>query len=296
VALADQVIELNGSGVFALPNPFPLDGRPLTSHPASARGFAPNTCYVIREGDSALLIDTGYTIHRDSILRQLGTVVDRSTELSILFLRYGEFEPICNTRPIAEAFDVKVLMSGWQEHIAPWVDFDPRYNPWRSPAPGGALAAVRSETVNGNSVIPIGDGGRTLALTKPELRLLPTFWGFDSASGTLFTSDSFAHIWQASRSGPWVIDDERDDPSTLEQLCEYLLDTRFWWLQGAETESLRESVRAVRETWDIQCIAPGYGCIIRGRELVARHFDLLDEALATLAAAEPVTPDLVPTR
>src|ERR1700745_2820172 len=107
--MSGHLIELHPAGVFALANTFPLDGRPLTSHPASARGFAPNTCYVLREGRRALMLDTGYTIHRDAILSQLAEILEPSTEISILFLRYGEFEPICNTRPIADAYDVTLL-------------------------------------------------------------------------------------------------------------------------------------------------------------------------------------------
>jgi hypothetical protein len=58
-----------------------------------------------------------------------------------------------------------------------------------------------------------------------------------------------------------------------------MLNTRYWWLEGAPTDSIRRGINAVFETYDIETIAPGYGCILRGRKVVARHFQMLDEFL-----------------
>ena len=33
------------------------------------------------------------------------------------------------------------------------------------------------------------------------------------------------------------------------------------------------------DTYDIETIAPGYGCVLRGRDVVARHYKMLDEFL-----------------
>ena len=54
------------------------------------------------------------------------------------------------------------------------------------------------------------------------------------------------------------------------------------WLAGAETGPLRTYLDGVRERWQIEIIAPGYGCMIVGAELVNRHFDLIDAALEEL--------------
>jgi hypothetical protein len=35
----------------------------------------------------------------------------------------------------------------------------------------------------------------------------------------------------------------------------------------------------VFDTYDIETIAPGYGCILRGRNVVERHYRMLDEFL-----------------
>ena len=58
-----------------------------------------------------------------------------------------------------------------------------------------------------------------------------------------------------------------------------MLNTRYWWLEGAPTDSIRRGIDAVFDKYDIETIAPGYGCILRGRKVVQRHYKMLDEFL-----------------
>jgi hypothetical protein len=58
-----------------------------------------------------------------------------------------------------------------------------------------------------------------------------------------------------------------------------MLNTRYWWLEGAPTDSIRRGIAEVFDKYDIETIAPGYGCILHGRDVVARHYRMLDEFL-----------------
>ena len=58
-----------------------------------------------------------------------------------------------------------------------------------------------------------------------------------------------------------------------------MLNTRYWWLEGAPTDAIRRGIGNVFDTYDIECIAPGYGCILAGRNVVARHYKMLDDFL-----------------
>jgi hypothetical protein len=58
-----------------------------------------------------------------------------------------------------------------------------------------------------------------------------------------------------------------------------MLNTRYWWLEGAPTDTIRRGIAEVFDKFDIETIAPGYGCILRGRNVVARHYAMLDEFL-----------------
>ena len=66
------------------------------------------------------------------------------------------------------------------------------------------------------------------------------------------------------------------------ELRSFLLNTRYWWLEGAPTGAIRHGIADVFDRCDVETIAPGYGCILRGRKVVARHVRMLDEILESL--------------
>ena len=53
-------------------------------------------------------------------------------------------------------------------------------------------------------------------------------------------------------------------------------------LEGAPTDSIRRGIADVFDSCDVETIAPGYGCILRGRNVVKRHVRMLDEVLKAL--------------
>ena len=89
----------------------------------------------------------------------------------------------------------------------------------------------------------------------------------------------FTHVWRARADGPWIVTD--DDTTSARELRSFLLNTRYWWLEGAPTGSIRRGIADIFEKFDVETIAPGYGCILRGRQVVARHYRMLDEFLRT---------------
>jgi hypothetical protein len=147
------------------------------------------------------------------------------------------------------------------------------------------MAELDVEIVSGSGGLEIRLGGaaerQVLALNAP-LRLLPTNWVYDTATRTLFTSDTFTHVWRPTDEGPWVVTEE-DDTTTLDELVDYLLRTRFWWLAGANSEPLRQGMAEVFEAYDIEIVAPSFGCVLQGRGVVTRQHELLQEALRVLA-------------
>jgi len=116
---------------------------------------------------------------------------------------------------------------------------------------------------------------------QAPIRLIATRWLYDRATRTLFSSDMFTHVWRARENGPWIVTDD-DDRTSARELRSFLLNTRYWWLEGAPTGSIRRGIAEVFEKCDVETIAPGYGCILHGRAVVARHVAMLDEVLASL--------------
>ena len=116
---------------------------------------------------------------------------------------------------------------------------------------------------------------------QAPIRLIATRWLYDRATRTLFSSDLFTHVWRGRADGPWIVTEE-NDTTTERELRSFMLNTRYWWLEGAPTNSIRRGIDDVFDKFDVETIAPGYGGILRGRKVVARHVRMLDEILKGL--------------
>jgi flavorubredoxin len=127
--------------------------------------------------------------------------------------------------------------------------------------------------------IEVGKHGRAIDVMHAPIRLIATRWLYDRATKTLFSSDLFTHIWRDSPTGPWIVNETDNDSTSERDLRSFMLNTRYWWLEGAPTDSIRRGIANVFEKFDIETIAPGYGCILRGKKLVARHYQMLDDFL-----------------
>ena len=87
------VLELTPSRLYALPLVFGLD-RARSMFPPAARGFGSANCYLLKEGDRALLIDTGFPAFRAEVLGLLDGMLEPSTELSTIVLRPAEISAV----------------------------------------------------------------------------------------------------------------------------------------------------------------------------------------------------------
>src|SRR5689334_17897499 len=70
---AGGITALAEGKLYALQNPFPLDGR-VSAYPGSARGFSVANSYLLREGDAALLVAPSFGMDEPTIRLQLDTL------------------------------------------------------------------------------------------------------------------------------------------------------------------------------------------------------------------------------
>lgn len=260
-----------------LANAINLDGR-VAWFPDAIRGFASVNAYLLIEGTDAVMIDTGVTAHRDAVIGQLRAVLPGDM-LSIAFTRIGEYAAICNAMPIAEQIPVEALYAMVPQAID-WVEFRPRAD---RPGNGWAIGhSPESRIASREDGVPIGSDGRRLHVVANPVRLLPSQWFYDDGTRTLFTGDTFSHAWRESPDGPWVVDDtaRSTDP---EGVREHLF-ARCWWIPGAQRQfEIQRALAAVFETFDVETIAPGYGCVIQGRSQVERHYEMMQDAIGGAA-------------
>jgi glyoxylase-like metal-dependent hydrolase (beta-lactamase superfamily II) len=276
-----ETIALNAGRLYALSNGYAVDGR-VSWHPPQARGVAPMNCYLLREDDAALLIDTGLTNHEDALLQQLRERLLPEDTLSIFLLRQGEIDSCCNLGPIVSAFGVRDVYGQYDDSPG-WADF--RLRATRI-AHQQALNEVTTTVVHGVDEVTVGASSRRILKTfRPGLRLLNTHWAYDEATKTLFTSDFFSYAYRSDPAAPWTVTSEDEGPG-LDRVRDHLLATRYWWLAGARTDGLRRALAEPFERYDIETIAPAYGCLFVGSSVVERQYMIVDELLANGALSQ----------
>jgi flavorubredoxin len=257
--------------VYALQHPYALDGR-VSSYPASARGYSAANSYLLTQSDSAMLIDTGFGKDEPAIRAQIESLIAPGLPLSLFPLRLNEFMSINNVESFAGHFNIETCYTS-NVDAALWFDFGAK-------AEGrDILSSMKVTAVTRADTIRLGKLGREIDVMQAPIRLIATRWLYDRATRTLFSSDLFTHLWRERATGPWVVTDADNDPTATGDIRSFMLNTRYWWLEGAPTDSIRRGIAEVFDKYDIETIAPGYGCILRGRNVVARHYAMLDEFL-----------------
>jgi hypothetical protein len=265
------IASLADDKLYALQNTFALDGR-VSSYPASARGFSVANSYLLKEPGAAMLIDTGFGKDEPVIRAQIETLIAPGSPLSMFPLRLNEFMSINNVESFAGHFNIDQCYTS-NPDAALWFDFGARED-GRS-----ILDAMKVTAVTRADTIELGGKGRAIDVMQAPLRLIATRWLYDRATKTLFSSDMFTHVWRETGTGPWIVTEAGNDPASPRDVRSFMLNTRYWWLEGAPTDAIRRGIGNVFDTYDIECIAPGYGCILSGRNVVARHYRMLDDFL-----------------
>jgi flavorubredoxin len=257
--------------LYALGGNVEHDGR-MAWVPATATGLAPLNAYVLVEGNLGLLIDTSLPIVGNAVVEQLKSL--NLEEIEILLTRPVEFDSMGNAELIIENFNVTRAYAEANFEPIDWTYF-------RRDAPNPELT-FKDEIIEKNQDIVFAPG-RKLSLVNAKLKLLACAWGYDHDTGTLFTSDSFIHAL-APDPDTRIITAE-NDTMTQEDVTEHL-GTKFKWLLGANTIPLRHFVDDVFDDFDVVNVASNLGCVLTGREVAARHKEMLNEGLRQLSDLE----------
>jgi hypothetical protein len=219
-----------------------------------------------------MLIDTGFGKDEAAIRAQVESLIAPRLPLSLFPLRLNEFMSINNVESFAGHFNVETCYTS-NIDAALWFDFGAKA--------GGRdiLKAMKVTAVTRADTIQLGKGGRAIDVMQAPIRLIATRWLYDRATRTLFSSDMFTHVWRDRQNGPWFVTETDNDATSPRDVRSFMLNTRYWWLEGAPTDSIRRGIGNIFDKYDIETIAPGYGCILSGRNVVERHYRMLDDFL-----------------
>ena len=266
-----KITELSNGKIFALQNIFELDGK-VSAYPSSTSGFSCSNSFLIYEKSGALLLDTGNTSHEKMVLKQLSTILEPNTPLSIFPLRINEFMSVGNAMAIAKEFNVIECYSHVPE-MTFWLDFETTESKKAKIIPTTVLKFPGK--------IEIGGTNRLVDAFRAPIQLIATRWVYDQTTKTLFTSDSFTQFSQEKIEGPWIME-ENNRHDSYKFAKSFLLNSRYWWLEGANTMPLRNDINEIFGKFEINTIAPGYGSIINGEKLVNEEFSTLMQILEDL--------------
>ena len=272
---AGDAFELVEGRVFALGGASPVDGR-LSWIDADVVGHAPLHCYLMIAGDEALLLDTSAPVYEHQVLHALEQLVPDPAALNLMMSRVVEFDSFGNAAAVMRRYPLSSVHS--QFPVDEWVFYRVADDIEARPAPSNWQPLKAGQPVG----IGSPEASERVEVIEAPLRLLVTFWTYDPVSRVLFTSDSFGHSVLAAPDDQPMLTAERDelDVATVRS---HLL-AKFDWLTAADLGPVREQIRAIFDSREIDVIAPSYGRPIVGADVVRRHYGLLMEALAQIDA------------
>ncbi len=257
------MVELVEGRLYRLGGTAPRDGS-ISWAPADGSA-EPINCYLLLEGDRAMLVDTGVAAHEEEIMRQLEKVMPLDCRLSI-FLTRAELDCLGNLAAIAREFPVDNVLTGGV--VNPFDAFDH----------ATALVPEPVQFTRGADMTRIEIGPeRELVVLQPKLRLLATFWVYDEETRTMFTSDAFGHRSLVG-DGPPVVSDL--DVSAVDTTIRAKFD---WLTECARVNEVADTTADAFRRYPTATIAPGHGCVLAGEECVGAHVDGVLGALAGYA-------------
>lgn len=254
--------------IFRLGDQVPLDGRLSWAARRPGR-VQPISGYVVRRDDRTYLLDTGVAAHRNTVIRQFSDVVPKDRPLTAFLTRadyqcLGNLEALNDIHPLDElAFDIR--------------------------SPFSAFDDVKRNLKNvKQTLLTPGFGGYKPLASSDDLlvfpamiRILGTNWVYSKSDRVLFTSDWFCHTDLPEGAQSSILDDPARDETTHDSAVEHIL-CKYYWLPRASTEPLSNWLKRTFDELDIQTIAPTFGCILQGREMVERHYNLAMDMLKNL--------------
>jgi flavorubredoxin len=203
------------------------------------RGHEAVRVYVLKNGKSPILIDTGSHLHRKTIMDGLDEVLDGTPPESI-FLTHTELPHAGNVRAISQKWPKAVSVVS--STIIPYIELAP---------------VVDLERI---ALAPIADvasyGGRSFEFVNAPLKDQPASqWIYDFKTKTLFTADAFGYYHAPGECD--LFEGEGGSEIRFDDLREYhRVAFRYlrWVIPGPLNEALDEVF--VR---DVKIIAPVHG-------------------------------------
>jgi flavorubredoxin len=266
-----DAVELVPGSLYRLGAMMPLDGR-ISWVPTDLRGYQPANCYLILDGLNATLIDTGPGLYEREIVDQLKSVLPQGARLTVFVSRL-EPEGLGNIGPIQAAIGIDHIITGGVPNMFDsWNEIPGFVEMWNNR--GDWLGdRVFMDRVATGTPIAMGGSDRLLVLPAP-LRILATFWVYDSVTRALFTTDVFGHTACQRETDSPVRRSLDEDDTTYESARDHVF-TKFQWIPEADMTSIDDKLTQIFAEREVEILAPMHGCVLQGKPLVEKHLEIL---------------------
>jgi flavorubredoxin len=249
-----NAVEIVPDRLYVVAGALPVDGR-MSWTPPTATGEQSTNIYLLR-GEHDVLVDTGIAAIREQVMAGLSELLEPEAPVRV-FLTRAQLDCVGNLGAVASVYNVLDIFTGGARN--PFDQFD--------------AATSNDPRAQGIGIARTLDNP-AVEIFNTSLRILATFWGYDAETRTAFTSDSFTHVPASDAANGVVLDDPGADKVAVEQVREHLFGA-FWWLPFADKQAIAEHVRGFFATHPVDVIAPNRGCVLKGREIVDRHVEML---------------------
>ena len=276
VARSAPVLEVSAAGIFAVGDAVPArNGYHLTRHLTD--GYIPSQCYVFKNGGTALVMDGGLALHRDTVAAGLAALLKDGAEKRAFLASRWEPDAIINLPMAVEQLGLrKVYAIG---ELSPLDFFTGLEEAAARASLGIADSGLQLASIMPGDVLEIG--ALRLEVLRTSLRLLLTNWFYERTTETLFCADAWCLL--AALERPELV---RRAPLTQEispKSVERALLSKFDWLIGADPSKLIDDLKALQAEKGIARVCPTLGGIIEGPAAVAEVFESTCTALKTLS-------------
>lgn len=276
-----SVLELVPDSLYAVGWNEPTDDRISFVRPEAGR-WLPFQCYVLKDADRALIIDTGVAAHRTQIGTGLDALLAGTTKRDVLLTRYN-FDTLSNLPWLTRACGIDKLYPARAAalplaaaHIIGFMDTFEEATIKAQLRAGSGLTPTAIPTDHG---IRVGD--LAVEIVRPAVRIQATNWAYESSTKTLFCSDAWGFATAAREGGPSLIrsNDEQIDRMRIDR---YFRD-RFDWLSNADTTEPITAIETFLEQHRVDRLCPSMGCIVEGNDAVKEVMQLTLSVFADLS-------------
>ncbi|MEF8853478.1 MAG: MBL fold metallo-hydrolase [Haloarculaceae archaeon] len=213
--------------------------------------------YLLREGEDAILVDSGSFYHREAVAAAVDDATDGEGPDAIV-LSHSDYPHAGNVSPLgAETDDVELVASSG------------------SPDQQGLPDARKCE-IGGQLRVK----GRQFSFVDPPLAdRSHTTWIYDHGDGVLFTADGFGNYHEPGQCR--YLSGDFPDVTPAERVYEYHRDNLVW-LRYVAPEKVERTLDGIFAEFDVNAIAPIHGNPIEGDD-VGVYRERLSDAMHRIA-------------